>query len=244
MVVKRGVIAAVLIGLLLFITACQTSEKKAETPVETAPAETSGEGCTAQWECADENYKVYVQEDCVRKDATKCERGCVDGQCRPAEVCTTGFKCIDDFRKGYQKEDCSFISKIGCEWGCDAGKCQEKPTNIFTNETAPTTSTESKPTYSAIAENKEEGEVEEGKTIYSLKVGEQQQIQINGVQTNVSIHFLEPSQVTLKVNGIKSNPILEQGNTTYENIGATFKIEWILFQSFAGGKQEIGFSVK
>ena len=238
---KNGVMVG-LIMVLFFLLSCQPAAKTTETATEEI-AEVSVEGCTPTWECTEE-YEVQVLENCTRVNPTKCERGCVDGQCRPAEVCTTGFKCIDDFRKGYQKEDCSFISKIGCEWGCDAGKCQEKPTNIFTNETAPTTSTESKPTYSAIAENKEEGEVEEGKTIYSLKVGEQQQIQINGVQTNVSIHFLEPSQVTLKVNGIKSNPILEQGNTTYENIGATFKIEWILFQSFAGGKQEIGFSVK
>ena len=143
-------------------------------------------------------------------------------------------------RRGYQKEDCSFISKKDCEWGCDQGKCQEKPTNIFANASeAPAP----EPTYSAIAENQDEP-VEEEKTIYTLKVGEQQQISINGVQTNVSIHFLEPSQVTIKVNGIKSNPIPEQGNTTYENIGATFHIEWILFQSYAGGKQEIGYSVK
>ncbi|HLD39814.1 MAG TPA: hypothetical protein VJB13_01610 [Candidatus Nanoarchaeia archaeon] len=237
---KRAIWMGLVLITVLFLLSCQPAAPTTETQ-ETEKTEVSAEECTAQWECADENYKVYVQEDCVRKDATECERGCVNGECRSAEACTTGFKCIDDFRRGYQKEDCSFISKIDCEWGCDAGKCQDKPTNIFTNSTAPPT--ENKSTYSAIAENSDEP-VEEKKTIYTLKVNEQQQLDIKGVPTNISIHFLEPSQVTLKVNGIKSNPIPEQGNTTYENIGATFKIEWILFQSYAGGKQEIGFSIK
>lgn len=236
-----GKVVAILLTICFLLVSCQQIQETEPTNTSTDTIKVSADGCTAHWECADEDYAHYQAENCSWTRPEKCERGCVNGTCRPAEICTTGFKCIDDFRRGYQKEDCSFISKKDCDYGCDQGKCQEKPTNIFTNETAPQETT---PTYSAIAENQEEGEVEEKATIYSLKVGEQQQIQINGVQTNVSIHFLEPTQVTLKVNGIKSDPIPEQGNSTYENIGATFKIEWILFQSFAGGKQEIGFSVK
>lgn len=225
-----------LISLLLF--SCQPAVKTTGTVGETT--EVTIEGCALHWECTEE-YKVQVLENCTRVNPTKCERGCVDGECRPAATCTTGFKCIDDFRRGYQKEDCSFISEKKCEWGCDEGKCQEKPANIFENASeAPAP----EPQYSAIAENQEDEEIEEEKTIYTLKFGEQQQISINGVQTNVSIHFLEPGQVTIKVNGIKSNPLPEQGNATYENIGATFYIEWILFQAYAGGKQEIGYSVK
>jgi len=227
-----------LIIALFFLSSCQPATETTETQETT---EVSVDGCTPHWECADENYKVYVSEDCTKKEAAvKCERGCVDGECRAAEICTTGFKCVDDFRRGYQKEDCSFISKKDCDWGCFEGQCQEQPTNIYTNAS----DVPEEPAYSAIAENQEDEEVEEERTIHTLKVGEQQQIQINGVQTNVSIHFLEPTYVTLKVNGIKSNPVPEQGNTTYENIGATFHIEWILFQSYAGGKQEIGYSVE
>jgi len=224
----------------LFLLSCQPSAKTETTALETASETVAG--CTAHWECAEEDYQHFQAENCSWSRPEKCERGCVEGACKPAEVCTTGFKCIDDFRRGYQKEDCSFISKKDCEWGCDTGKCQEKPTNIFTNATAP--KEPDTPKYSAIEENKEEGEITAPKTTYTLKVGEQQQIDVKGTPVNISIHFLEPNQVTLKVNGIKSNPIPEQGNTTYENIGATFRIEWILFQSFAGGKQEIGYSVK
>ncbi|MDP3698472.1 MAG: hypothetical protein Q8R47_02700 [Nanoarchaeota archaeon] len=238
-IAKKGVVIG-LIMILFLLVACQPSAKIETTAPETV-TETTTSGCTAHWECAEEDYQHFQAENCSWSRPEKCERGCVNSTCRPAEVCTTGFKCIDDFRRGYQKEDCSFLSKIACEWGCDAGKCQEKPTNIFTNATAPKES--DTPKYSAIAENQDE-EVEEEKTIYTLKIGEQQQIQVNGLPTNVSIHFLEATQVTLKVNGIKSNPIPEQGNTTYENLGATFKVEWILFQSYDGGKQEIGYSVK
>ncbi len=229
----------VVLILALFLVSCQSP-----TSLEPAPEDEASVislKCTPHSECVDENYMRFQAENCTFGRPEKCERGCVNGTCRPAEICTTGFKCIDDFRRGYQKEDCSFISKKDCEWGCWEGQCQEKPANIFENVSeAPAP----EPKYSAIAENQEDEEAEEEKTIYNLKVGEQQQIQINGVQTNVSIHFLEPNQVTLKVNGIKSDPIVEQQNFTYENIGATFQIEWIIFQSYAGGKQEIGYSVK
>lgn len=238
MYLNKSVIGILLLVSLLLLS-CQPQEKAAETDATT---EVSIDGCAPHWECT-EAYKVQVLENCTRVNPTKCERGCVDGECRPAGTCTTGFKCIDDFRRGYQKEDCSFIAEKKCEWGCWEGECQEKPANIFENASEVPAS-ESEPKYSAIAENQEDQEVEEEKTIYTLKVGEQQQISINGVQTNVSIHFLEPGQVTIKVNGIKSNPLPELGNATYENIGATFYIEWILFQAYAGGKQEIGYSVK
>ena len=237
---KKSVIVVLIIALF-FLAACQQAPAgqglETETSTETSTISTK---CTAHSECVDENYMRFQAENCTWARPEKCDRGCVNGTCKAADVCTTGFKCIDENRRGYQKEDCSYATKINCEWGCWEGRCQEKPTNIFANASeAPAPG----PKYSAIAENQEDGEVKEEKTIYNLKVGEQQQIQINGVQTNVSIHFLEPEQVTLKVNGIKSNPIMEHGNTTYENIGATFKIEWILFKSYAGGKQEIGFSV-
>ena len=236
----KKVVVIGLIIVLFFLVACKPPAETSEIHVEET-TEVSSDKCTPHSECIDENYMRFQDENCTWARPEKCERGCIDGDCRPAEICTTGFKCVDDFRRGYQKEDCSFLSKISCEWGCDAGKCQEKPTNIFTNASAP--SKESEPKYSVIAENSDEPAVEK-KTIYTLKMNEQQQLDIKGVLTNVSIHFLEPSQVTLKVNGIKSDPIAEQGNFTYENLGMNFNIEWILFQSYAGGKQEIGYSVK
>src|SRR3989338_7640250 len=176
---KRGMLLSFILIVALFLFSCQ-SPVKTETTPET-PAETAPSGCTAHWECADEDFKHYQAEDCSWGTPERCELGCVNNTCRSAEVCTPGFKCVDDFRRGYQKEDCSFLSKISCEWGCDAGKCQEKPTNIFTNASAPSK---------------------------------------------------------------ESEPIAEQGNFTYENLGMNFNIEWILFQSYAGGKQEIGYSVK
>ena len=201
-------------------------------------------GCTAGWECSDENYKIYVLENCTRTEVTKCDRGCDNSTCRAALVCTVGFKCIDSERRAYQAEDCSWVNKKKCDWGCEEGKCKEQPANL-TNTTTDSASpaVPEKSSYSAIAENQEET-VTEPQTIYTLKVGEQQQLEMNGAVRNVSIHFLEPTQVMLSVNGIKSDWIPEGGSFNYENIGVEFNIEWILFQSFAGGKQEIGFSIR
>src|SRR3989344_3199007 len=195
---RKIIFMIIFVCIGLFLISCQgTFSSEKEKSIEAGGIATA---CTPKWECADENYKVYVSEDCTRKEAAiKCERGCVEGECRAAEVCTTGFKCIDDFRRGYQKEDCSFISEKDCEWGCDLGKCQDKPANIFENASeAPVT-----PKYSAIEENQEDEQLEPERTVYTLKVGEQQELQTSLGKANISIHFLEPAQVTLKVNGIK-----------------------------------------
>src|SRR3989344_1572978 len=235
---KRGMLLSFILIVALFLFSCQ-SPVKTETTPET-PAETAPSGCTAHWECADEDFKHYQAEDCSWGTPERYELGCVNNTCRSAEVCTPGFKCIDDFRRGYQKEDCSFLSKIDCEWGCDAGKCQEKPTNIFTNATAPASTP---PKYSVIAENNDE--VASGKkTIYSLKWGEQQQIDISGKTHNVTIHDLKPDKVMIEVDKLESDWLMEKQNYSYANIGVTFTIEAILYQAYAGGKQEIDYSVR
>lgn len=241
---KRGsywfVAALVLISLLLL--SCQPSEKTTETGTSTGntTTEISVDGCAPQWECVDENYKAYVLADCTRTQVSKCERGCFNGTCIAAPTCTVGFKCIDEKRKAYQKEDCSFINKKSCDWGCDKDKCQEKPANA-SNETAASATAPAAPTTSYAAEN-EEGQVEkEDKTRYSLKFGEQQELEISGTKHNVSIYNLETDRVILKVNGIKSEWIGQGGNFTYGNIGATFYIESILFQTY--GTKAIDFTI-
>ncbi len=229
---KKVVIAILLLACFFFLLSCQPAAKNIENLTDNATA--SIESCTPQWECADENYKVYVSENCTRRDATKCERGCVNNTCQAAPVCTVGFKCIDENRKGYQKEDCSFAKKIDCEWGCEAGKCNEKPANA-TNATAATTS--SSTGYSAIAENADENITVEPSTSYLLQLGEQQEITIGGSSHNISIHNLEVDQVIIKIDGIKSDWIAEGGSFVYGNLGTTIHIKSILFQAY--GKKEI-----
>ena len=237
--ISEKVVVALTI-VLLFLTSCQPPEKIIDNSTTNTSTEISIKGCIPHWECADEDYKHFQAENCSWSKPEKCERGCANASCTAAPTCTVGFKCIDDSRKGYQKEDCSFISKIDCEWGCDNGKCQEKSANILTNVSV---AQETKPKYSAITENNDEVAPEQ-KTIYTLKWGEQQQFEVGGNSHNISIYDLEQDQVTIKVDNLKSSWIMEKQNYTYANIGATFTIESILYQAYAGGKQEIEYSIK
>ncbi len=198
--------------------------------------------CQPHWECADDDYRRHQLENCTWLKPEKCERGCFDGTCRAAPTCAVGFKCIDEKRRAYQKEDCSYLNKIPCEWGCEEGKCKEKPANATAaNETAAYVPVPTAPTTSYAVEN-EEGQVEEeDKIIYSLKLGEQQEIEISGTKHNVSIYNLEAGRVILKVDGIKSEWIEQDGNFTYGNIGATFHVQAVLFQTY--GTKAVDFTV-
>ncbi|MBI4147112.1 hypothetical protein HY494_00490 [Candidatus Woesearchaeota archaeon] len=233
---KKEVIAILLLAFFFFILSCQPAAKSTENSTENSTStDVSAGNCAPQWECADENYKVYISENCTRRDATKCERGCVNNTCQAAPICTVGFKCIDENRKGYQKEDCSFATKVDCEWGCEAGKCNEKPANA-TNITASDT-TSSSTGYSAIAENADENKTVKPSTFYLLSLGEQREITIGGNSHNISIHNLEVDQVIIKIDGIKSDWIAEGGSFAYSNLGTTIHIKSILFQAY--GKKEI-----
>ncbi len=234
---KRGFLIALVLLTTVFLLACQPAVKTETTP--DLPAATTSSGCTAHWECADQDYQHFQAENCSWGVPEKCDRGCVNSSCKSADVCTSGFKCMDDFHRGYQKEDCSFISKKNCDYGCDQGICQEKPTNIFTNTTAPPATP---PKHSVIAENSDETAPAK-KTVYTLKWGEQQQIDISGKTHNVTIHDLKPDKVMIEVDKLNSDWLMEKQNYSYANIGATFRIEAILYQAYAGGKQEIDYSV-
>lgn len=234
----KEVIALILAACFLLVSCQPRGAKTAETSTDTS-TEVSVEGCNPHWECLDENYKSYQLENCTWLRPEKCERGCFNASCRPAEICNVGFKCIDENRKGYQKEDCSFVNKIDCEWGCEAGKCNEKQANA-TNTTATNTTTSSSE-YSAIAENVEENETAPEGPRYTLQLGEEGQIEIDGASHVIEIHNIEVDRVIIKIDDIKSDWVAEGGSFTYANIATTVTVKSILFQAY--GKKEIEYSV-
>ena len=231
--------------LSLFLISCGQSGQNipAETQdssikVANESAETiAGTACTAHWECFDDEYKVYQLENCTRTQTTKCERGCVNGTCQAAPICTVGFKCMNENRYGYQREDCSFINKKTCEGGCVNNKCLEKPANA-SNITG---SVPVLPANSYAQENQEENSTETPKTIRTIQLGEQQEIEIDGTKHNISIYNLEPEWAVVKVDGVKSNELSAGEQFTYANIGVTIRIEAIMFQAY--GLKAIDYSV-
>ena len=232
--IGRNSVIIILMAVLLLIVSCQPEAKSGESTTNTT-TEVSADGCTPHSECIEENYLRFQAENCTWLRPEKCERGCVNASCRPAEICTVGFKCIDENRKGYQKEDCSFATKTDCEWGCKEGKCNEKPANA-TNTTAPNTTT-SGSGYSAIAENAEENETVPEGPRHTLQLGEEGQIEIDGAAHTIKIYNLEVDRVIIKIDEIKSDWITEGGSFTYGNLETTVTIKSILFQAY--GKKEI-----
>ena len=230
---KNITIAFFILMNLLMIVSCQPKEVQLENVTDVSLE--SNDICIPHSECIDENYLRFQAENCSWSKPEKCERGCLNASCRSGEICAVGFKCIDENRRGYQKEDCSFATKIDCEWGCETGKCKEKPANA-TTETSNTT-VASSTGYSAIAENAEENETVPVGPFYTLQLGEEGQINIDGTTYTIKIHNLEVDRVMIKINDIKSDWITEGSSFTYANFGTTVTIKSILFQAY--GKKEI-----
>ncbi len=221
------------IVLSLFLVSCEQSipAETQDRSIEGAdkPAETiAGTACTAHWECFDDEYKVYQLDNCTRTQTTKCERGCINGTCRPAEVCTVGFKCIGGDRYGYQKEDCSFINKKTCEGGCVDNKCLEKTANA-SNVTGPVPAS---PANSYAQENQEENSTGAAATIRTLQLGEEQEIEIDGQMHIVKIYNIEADRAIISVDGERSDWMSSGDTFSYSNIGVTFRMEAIMFQTY------------
>ena len=231
----------IILFFLIFLVSCESGvQPENETEAVAAVNETaSTSGCTEQWECVDENYKIFVSEDCTKKEVTKCDRGCVNGTCKAAPVCTVGFKCIDENRRGYQKEDCSYINKQTCEGGCENNKCKTinaSQAQTETNSTLVPTSTNS-----YASENQEENTTVEASPANTIQLGEEQQFEVSGTTHTISIYNLEVDQVIVKVDDLKSDWISEGGSFTYGNIGATVNIEAILFKAY--GTKAVDYSI-
>mgnify|MGYP001598959433 CR=1 FL=1 len=230
-----------LTAILLLIISCQPQGAKTAENITDALSETTPKGCIAHSECIDENYLRLQAENCSWSKPERCDRGCFNASCRPAEICTVGFRCIDEDRRGYQKEDCSFATKVDCEWGCDAGKCKEKPANATNAASTINDTAASGSGYSAIAENAEENETVPEGPRYTLQLGEEGPIEIDGTIHILKIHNIEVDRVIIKVDDIKSDWIAEGGSFTYSNLETTITIKSILFQAY--GKKEIEYSI-
>ncbi|MEK6899914.1 MAG: hypothetical protein AABX05_02205, partial [Nanoarchaeota archaeon] len=223
------------IAVFMLLISCKPEDAVIEDNIsiqinETKVIET---GCAAHWECVSDDYKAYQLENCTWSSSTKCERGCINGTCKAAEVCTVGFKCIDDDRYGYRKEDCSFINKKSCEGGCVDNKCLEKTAN---------TTQSAAPVNSYAQENQEEEPTETQRTIRTIQLGEQQEIDIEGQTHVIQIYDLEPDKVIISVDGEKSDWLSQGDSYPYNNIGATFRIEAILFQAYGVKAIDYSFS--
>jgi len=99
------------------------------------------------------------------------------------------------------------------------------PENITANETEET-----------------EAEEEPEEELKTLNFHEEQVIEIDGIEHNISIHNLEADQVIIIIDDLKSGWIAEKDIFTYAN-GLTIYVKEILYQPYAGGIQAVNYKI-
>ncbi len=204
-----------------------TSESMVEEISEVSPSLPSGQ-CLPTWRCISSQIKAYQKADCSWGERITCRLGCFNDTCRAGSTCESGFKCINDHRKGYQTEACTWINDVECPGGCEEGEC------LFYNASA----VEDIAAPAAIVEDPSPPP-DNSKT---LRMGQQETVEINGEEHVISVYILEQSKMKFSVDGFKTD-WLEEGDTATIR-GITITVNEILFQSFSGGKQEVRYTVE
>ncbi len=186
--------------------------------------------CSGQWLCISSMTKAYRYDNCSIGQRSGCTLGCVNGTCKEASTCVSGFKCRNQLTAGYQTEGCSWIKETRCDWKCEQAECIPKPANA-TNETEEETiSTTTVPA------------APPPPPWYYLKVGEVHIVTVSDTEHNMSIFMIEEGQVRLKVDAQVSEWITEGQNYNFRD-GVIIVVKEILFQSYSGGKRQVGYVV-
>ena len=199
--------------------------------------ENKSDKCEAGWKCLGKWKKSYLGADCQWSQESECRLGCVAGNCNVGKVCTAGFKCIDKNKMGYQTGSCAWIKTSKCPGGCLNGACLPEPEkNETTNTTVEVVKKSSAIDDTAVEEKPKE-------TIHVTKLTETTNLTFNKKQYIIQIYNFEGDRVKIKVNNVKGDWLVEGQSYNY-NGELTLTLKEILYQSYAGGKQQIGYSVK
>lgn len=200
----------------------ESVEEVAEEPSPLAEEPVSEEACTAQWRCISSYVKAYQIANCSFTERKDCTLGCENGSCAAGKTCHAGFFCKNENTRAYRTEVCSWRNEKDCEFGCEDAECLNA-----TNAT--------------IIEEPEE-EVPTGPANRVLKMQETTSMAKDGISHNISLYLIEPGRVRLNIDNERTDWIMEGTNTTI--FGLRFSILEVLFQSYAGGKRELVFTVE
>ena len=184
--------------------------------------------CAPKWKCISSTTKAFQKQDCSWGERSKCPLGCFNDTCRAASTCDSGFKCINDHRKGYQTEACTWINDVECPGGCENGECLFYNASAAEDVAPPAAEEDSSPL-----------PIDNSKT---LRMGQQETVEINGEEHVISVYILEQSKMKFSVDGFKTDWLEEGDSATIR--GVTLDVKEILFQSFSGGKQEVRYTVE
>ena len=201
----------------------EDGEQESAAPSSLPPGQ-----CAPQWKCISSTTKAFQKQDCSWGERSKCPLGCFNDTCRAASTCDSGFKCINDHRKGYQTEACTWINDVECPGSCENGECLFYNASAVQDVASPAAEQESS-----------SPPVDNSKT---LRMGQQETVEINGEEHVISVYILEPSKMKFSVDGFKTDWLEEGESATIRCV--TLDVKEILFQSFSGGKQEVRYTVE
>ena len=115
------------------------------------------------------------------------------------------------------------------------GECLPEPVkNETVNKTVEVKS-------SAIDDSKKEEVVKD--TMYVTKLTETSNITLNKKNYIIQIYNFEGDRVKIKVNDIRGD-WLKEGESFTDNGEITLTLKEILYQAYAGGKQQVGYTLK
>lgn len=241
----RQMVLVMFLAMLIFIMGCSTEEQAVvvdenETLAEMEASPQGGQeemdtpaplplgACDVGWKCISSLMKAYRNTSCGFGERVSCPLGCVNDTCKAASTCISGFKCINNHRRGYQTEACTWINDVECPGGCEEGEC------LFYNASAAQASeVEAEPTAEEPV-----APVDDSST---LRMGQQETVEIGDEEHIISLYILEQSRVKFYVDGFKTN-WLEEGDSSVVH-GVTITVHEILFQSYSGGKQEVRYTI-
>ena len=182
----------------------EDGEQESAAPSSLPPGQ-----CAPQWKCISSTTKAFQKQDCSWGERSKCPLGCFNDTCRAASTCDSGFKCINDHRKGYQTEACSWINDVECPGSCENGECLFYNASAVQDVASPAAEQESS-----------SPPVDNSKT---LRMGQQETVEINGEEHVISVYILEPSKMKFSVDGFKTDWLEEGESATIHTVTFYFK---------------------
>lgn len=191
---------------------------------DTVSTNLSASICNPQWTCLNSREKIFRFENCSLGDRQECTLGCFDDNCRVGGTCSSGFKCKGGHIRAYQTESCEWIQEKKCDFGCQDAKCLTEPNETVTDAQL------------------EDEVVEKPAPLPTLNTGEFITVESEGVEYDVSIHFIEADQVKIRI-GNKRSDWLEAGESFTAN-GIKITVSEILFQAYVGGKQSVVYKLE
>ena len=108
-------------------TSDENQSQENQEPVNGLNTVDNEQECIGEWKCKDADTKIYQDENCSLENETKCDYGCLNGECNqePCLGITCADKCEGKVRK-YEgtcvNGECQYLTQE-CSYDCLNGTC-------------------------------------------------------------------------------------------------------------------------